>query len=556
MRPQLVPAHTAPNALHAVSPATATWSSINLAEAVPGVMTPLCASVWVPASELGLREPFVAMGALPASRGAIPADPSERITNAFFGRMAVRVDFLCEMGDLIPGQSGEALSRDFFGFVPPDFRSAPSARRLLFILARYPRTFAGIGRRIAALRTETDEWWRRETSRVGGYDLVQTQQLAGQARDRFFTALAAQAVISATVIQPVQEQLNTVCTEAGVDPAVLLRGSSHEEGAVLDDLWAASRGALSADEFIGRHGYHGPGEGELETRVWREDPAAVDSLIRRYQAKPDTESPRADASEHARRRRETEATLMSACGAAGRLRARTVLGLARRYIPLRGTGKVSYLQSLDVLRAAARRIGELLVDAGRLVSEDDAFYLTIDELTGTAVTERSIDLRRTVDGRREIRTRYQAITVPSVWTGQPEPQSPSGPTDETVSSLSGVGACAGIAQGRAVVVTDPAETEIADGDILIAHTTDPSWVSLMFLSAALVVDIGGVMSHAAVVARELGIPCVMNTGTGTSVLRTGDIIRVDGATGTITIIDREPRPQTKPETSTTERTHQ
>jgi pyruvate,water dikinase len=534
-----VPAHTAPNALHAVSPSNATWSSINLAEAVPGVMTPLCASVWVPASELGLREPFVAMGALPVGRGAIPVDASERITNAFFGRMAVRVDFLCEMGDLIPGQSGEALSRDFFGFVPPDFRSKPSARRLPFILARYPRTFASIGRRIAQLRTETDLWWRREISRIAGRDLPTAQQLATTARDRFFTTLAAQAVISATVIQPVQEQLATVCTKAGVDPAVLLRGSSHEEGAVLDDLWAASRGTLAVEDFICRHGYHGPGEGELETRVWREDFSTVKSLIHQYQAKPDTESPRADAAEHLRRRQEAEAQLMSACSAVGRLRANTVLRLARHYIPLRGTGKVAYLQSLDVLRATARHIGGLLVDAGRLADADDAFYLTIDELTGAAATDPTVDLRRTVVGRREIRAQYQALTVPSAWTGQPEPQSVSAPIDETLRSLTGIGACAGIAEGRAIVVTDPAETEIADGDILIAHTTDPSWVSLMFLSSALVVDIGGMMSHAAVVARELDIPCVMNTGTGTSAVRTGDIVRVDGAAGTIEIISRE-----------------
>jgi pyruvate,water dikinase len=550
MRFQSVPAHTVPNALHGMSPPRATWSSINLAEAVPGVMTPLCASVWVPASELGLRDPFVAMGALAARRGAIPNDVNERITNAFFGRMAVRVDFLCEMGDLIPGQSGEALSRDFFGFVPPDFCSAPSARRLPFILARYPLTLARIGRRITRLRTETDTWWRRETSRVNGFDLAQAQQVAADARDRFFTNLAAQAVISATAIQPVQEQLATVCNAAAVDPAVLLRGSSHEEGLVLDDLWAASRGTLSVEEFLHRHGYHGPGEGELETLVWREDSAAVSSLVRRYQEKSDAESPRADAGEHQRRRREAQGKLMSALGPMGRLRARTVLRLARYFIPLRGTGKVSYLQSLDVLRAAARRIGSILVSEGRLADPEDAFYLTIDELTGTAATNPAIDIRGIVIVRRQIRAEYQALAVPSAWTGQPEPQPLCAQPAEMVHSLSGTGACAGVVEGRAVVVTNPAETEVDDGDILIAHTTDPSWVSLMFLSSALVVDIGGLMSHAAVVARELGIPCVMNTGNGTTVLRTGDFIRVDGTAGTVEIISRESHPLT----STTERT--
>ena len=156
----------AASALHAVSPPDASWSSINLAEAVPGVMTPLCASVWVPASELGLRAPFAAMGVLPADQAVIPEDPSRRITGAFYGRMAVRVDFLCEMGDLIPGQSGEALSRDFFGFVPDDFVSQPSMRRLPWIVARYPRTLLQIAGRIDRLRADTDAWWRTQISRI------------------------------------------------------------------------------------------------------------------------------------------------------------------------------------------------------------------------------------------------------------------------------------------------------------------------------------------------------------------------------------------------------
>lgn len=542
--------HTAANVLHAKSKPAATWSSINLAEAVPGVMTPLCASVWVPASELGLRQPFLAMGALPARLAGIPADPADRITNAFYGRMAVRVDFLCRMGDLIPGHSGEALSRDFFGFVPDDFRSQPSVRRLPFIVVRYPRTIASIGRRIKCLRRETDAWWRAETGRMAGLEFGEAQRVAAAARDRFFDALAAQAVISATVIQPIQEQLASVCKRADVDAAVLLRGSSHEEGAVLDDLWAVSRGALDIEQFVERHGYHGPGEGELETHVWREDPAAVHALVRRYRAKPDTESPHAHAAAHRRERQRAERTLLNASGLLGRLRSRSVLALARHYIPLRGTGKVSYLQSLDVLRAAARHLGELMVASGRLAEADDALYLTIDELTGGFATDPSVDLKGVVTERRRLRREYQAITLPTAWTGQPEALSLCGTTEEeTPHTLSGVGACAGIVEGRAVVVDDPADAEVDDGDILVARTTDPSWVSLMFLSSALVVDIGGFMSHAAVVARELDIPCVMNTGCGTSVLRTGDLVRVDGAAGTVELLDRSMRP-----TNTNERT--
>lgn len=526
----------AANALHAIAPDGSSWSSINLAEAVPGVMTPLCASAWVPASELGLREPFHAMGVLARGELAIPDDPADRITNVFFGRMAVRVDFLCRIGDLVPGQSGEALSRDFFGFVPPDYVSEPSLRRLPMILARYPRTLVTIAKRIERLRATTDEWWRVEVPRTGNLSLAAAQKRITEAHWRFAETLAAQAVISACAIQPIQEQLSKVCETAGVDPAVLLRGATHEEGAVLDDLWAVSRGGLTLDQFLGRHGYHGPGEGEVSTTVWREDPAPLDRLVQQYVAKPDSDAPGASAAQHASERLAAERKLLADVGPAGRLKARIVLRLARRFIPLRGTGKVSYLQSLDVLRATARRVGTLLVADGIIDQVDDAFYLTADELAHPALPAPGDRVRDLVAGRRALRERYQSLTVPSAWTGQPSPEAvtDAGPVDR----LTGVGACSGTAEGRAVVVLDPSSAEIEEGDILVAHTTDPAWVSLMFLSGALVVDIGGMMSHAAVVARELGIPCVMNTGSGTTGLRTGDRVRVDGAAGTVDVLER------------------
>jgi phosphohistidine swiveling domain-containing protein len=110
--------------------------------------------------------------------------------------------------------------------------------------------------------------------------------------------------------------------------------------------------------------------------------------------------------------------------------------------------------------------------------------------------------------------------------------------------VTGLGVSGGIVEGRVRVLTDPADCDIADGDILVAHITDPSWVTLMFLSAALVVDVGGPLSHTAVVAREMGIPCVANTKTATSTLRTGDLCRVDGTAGAVMI--PEPRRPTEP----------
>jgi pyruvate, water dikinase len=114
-----------------------------------------------------------------------------------------------------------------------------------------------------------------------------------------------------------------------------------------------------------------------------------------------------------------------------------------------------------------------------------------------------------------------------------EPES----TNDTV-LLTGTGTSPGIVEGLVRVVGDPGQDDVETGEILVAHTTDPSWASIMFQSSALVVDIGGLLSHAAIVARELGVPCVMGTGNATQTLRTGDWCRVDGSAGTVEVLHR------------------
>jgi pyruvate,water dikinase len=94
----------------------------------------------------------------------------------------------------------------------------------------------------------------------------------------------------------------------------------------------------------------------------------------------------------------------------------------------------------------------------------------------------------------------------------------------------------GVVEGVARVMSGADDGELDDGEILVCHTTDPSWAPLFLLASALVVDIGGAMSHCALVAREIGLPCVINTGDGTTVINTGDRIRVDGDAGTVEVL--------------------
>lgn len=527
-----------PNAIHERSLPDASWSSVNLAEAVPGVMSPLSWGLWGPASERGIRAPFFAMGALTRKKLAVPANDDDRVIKIFFGRQALRMDFICQLGDLIPGQTGVGLATDVFGFVPPGYRSRPSLRRVPFVAVRYPHTFATIAAEVRRLRIRTDAWWRAEIDRSTTLDLAAATAQLAEAAELFAAALATQATLVACAVQPIYQQVRKLAGSVGVDGGTLMKGhGSHEETAAIQDLWAVSRGLMSVPDFLAAHGYHGSAEGEVSSVVWREDPEPVRRLVEGYRAlAEDTDPARAEVRRMAERAA-AERELLCRLPATKRVLARLLLRLAARYLPLRGVAKVSYLQCIDVARASARRIGALLAERGTVADAEDVFYLTTDEV----LRRLPVDPRALVAARRELRTRYQGLRVPSTFTGQPS-ATPLDPAVESAATgtvqVTGVGASPGVAEGRAVVVADPTDADIDSGDILIAHTTDPAWASVMYLSAGLVVDIGGVLSHAAVVAREIGVPCVMNTQVGTRAIATGDIVRMDGSAGTVQIISR------------------
>ncbi len=140
--------------------------------------------------------------------------------------------------------------------------------------------------------------------------------------------------------------------------------------------------------------------------------------------------------------------------------------------------------------------------------------------------------------RRAKRVLYQRYSAPpSHWTGSPpEIDDADPPVDAQI--VEGIGVSPGVKVGTARVLTSPDFDDVEPGEILVATFTDPGWAWVMFISAALVVDIGGPLSHAAVVARELGLPCVVNTQNGTKLIRTGDELRVNGDTDAVEILGR------------------
>ena len=520
------------NPLHDCSPADAHWTTTNVGEAMPGVLTPLSWSVWRPTGA-ALAELAYAVGALSESERRELSHPDGQPMRIFYGRVAFQLEFFALLGDRLPGTTGPEAAKSLLGRIPDDLHYKPTVKRYPSIAWRFPTTFLKVPKQVRTAEAETAAWYQHAIATVADLDIAAALQLLIEARTRLVHLVTLQSTAVIAGLQPVYDALDALIAKAGVgDVATLSGGAGAEMMGVVGDLWKASRRDLDLQTVLREHGFHGYMEGELSSTVWREDPAPLKRLLTEYARRPASDNPLVREKQRQEEAARLRPALLAALPATQRPLARAVLALARRRLPLRGVVKVSLLQAFDVARAAARRIGTELQSDGRLRDPEDVFYLTVDELTGAWPG----DARALVARRRERRAAYQRIGIPSDWTGTP-PASVRDVELDGDTVLSGIGVSAGTVEGVVRVVTDPSE-QLGSNEILVAPTTDPSWSSIMFVSKALVVDIGGALSHAAVVARELGIPCVVNTRSGTRSLRSGDVVRVDGKAGTVEVLTR------------------
>lgn len=510
------------------------WSTDNMGEAAPGVLSPLGWSLWGHIGEIAAREALYRAGALTPAERALPASVEDRVVRVFCGRMAMQVQFLATVGNRMPGTSGQQVAEGIFGRIPEELDYTPSKSRYPAVAARLPGVATFTPGQVRKLARETDAWWAAHTRAAASWDRGEAVAGLRIGMQWFGRTLTLHTLCLMTCVSPVYDILTKLVERVGAGDVAALSGSGGAEMAVVTDIWRSSRRQLTLDQVVANHGFHGPAEGEVSSRVWREDSSPLTALIARYADEPESASPAAIEKRRMEGERAARAEILSAVPSWQRPGVAAVLDLAARRIPMRGVGKRSFLQGIDGTRAAARRLGELLASDGVLEDPDDAFYLTWREL----MLGPPPDARSLVSLRRARRAEYQELILPGNWRGTPKPL--TAPAGE-VNTVSGIGASAGVVEGRVRVLMSPDFDAVEPDEILVAPTTDPSWSSVMFISSALVVDIGSALSHAAVVARELGLPCVVNTRSGTRDLRTGDLVRVDGSAGTVTVLQRAAR---------------
>jgi pyruvate,water dikinase len=197
--------------------------------------------------------------------------------------------------------------------------------------------------------------------------------------------------------------------------------------------------------------------------------------------------------------------------------------------------------------ALGRRIllelGRKLAARGLLESPEDIFFLRLEEIDLVRAKDASPSARQLVSARRTEFEKNLQITPPPVVVGAFDPaQYMPIPFDANARILTGLGVSAGVAMGPARVITR-AETQerVLPGEVLVAPFTDPGWTPYFLPACAIVMDQGGLLSHGSIIAREYGIPAVVNVGPATQIIRTGQLLKVDGNRGEVRILSEPDR---------------
>ena len=229
-----------------------------------------------------------------------------------------------------------------------------------------------------------------------------------------------------------------------------------------------------------------------------------------------------------------------------------VLGQARARVRHRENLRFERTRVFGRVRRIFVEAGKRLAGEALLARPDDVFYLQVDEVLGVVEgTVTTASLAALADVRRREYDAYRQMEAPAdrfetrgaVWVGNRFQAAPAAAGSAATPALSederrGIGCCPGVVEGRARVIRDPRGASLAPGDILVAERTDPGWILLFPAASAVVVERGSVLSHSAIVARELGLPAVVSLPGLTSWLQTGDRIAVDGATGVVRRLSR------------------
>lgn len=530
------------------------YTRSNIGEMLPGVVTPLTASVTARGIDVGLQRMLIALG----------IDREEtaqfRFVGVFSGQLFLNLTSLAKLGTHVAGASAERMCQSICGRTVDELEPGPiqpaldRARRAI-AYGRYLASARTRPRRLAAL-SEGLSWERHDDALSQWSQLERAMPALFEAYEHHLASSALSGALSPALLEiaskgkPATDREHARVAElmagaSDVESADIASGAERVAAAIVEadregrfgtaDVEDAVRfltsdGPISAREafagYLVRHGHRAVRELELREPSWQDDPSP---LVRMLQAS-------VRARQEARAPRRDSETSPGSVRPPVPLPLRPLVAWARAGVRYREATKSLLVRMSCSFKAAYRHLGALLAARGALPDPDAVFFLTHEEL-GRAARGTEGGFGGLAAARRRALSVQAGLVFPTLFRGRPEPV--WGSVAKADGCLTGRPVSAGVAVGRACVVRTLAEAEaIQPGDILVAPITDVGWTPYFAAIAGLVTDLGSAVSHGAVVAREVGLPCVVNTAVGTSTFRTGDVLRLDGTRGTVELVRR------------------
>ncbi len=553
----------------------------NIGEVFPEVLTQATYHLGVTSAEAGWRQAFDEMGIL--KKGDFSTDEPV-IIGCYGGYGYLNISYLRIVGVRAPGSSPEAIDLSLFGEGdPPPYDPRPgdksvwnSIKMLRYVLKALgtddePDCVEDSRQRLARFQATRPSLEADDAALIRFLHQF-PDQMQLQFRNHMlttFTASIVTGVLFDGTVAAERPELLTDLTAAMGDVAsaaysqALYQVAKHARsepavGAAFDQGVAGLGERLATvDEagpfndafadFIERYGHRGPNDWELSARTWENTPelayAAIDVM---RQAEHDLD-PAPRLADVESRRQAAADVIRPHLGRLDRPNFDKAVKAIRHWVRGREATRdlciQLYLPARQVFFELARRAAER---GGTPNLRDVAMLHPYDELPAYVAEPQPFldDLAERV----ALRDRFAAIEPPFFISSQSEvpgieeleaakADQQAAETAETGTVLSGAPGCAGTARGRARVVLDPADPAgMEPGDILVAPLTDPAWTPLFLPAAAVVVNVGALMSHAVIVSRELGIPCVVAVDGATERIEDGAMIEVDGTAGTVTVV--------------------
>jgi len=296
------------------------------------------------------------------------------------------------------------------------------------------------------------------------------------------------------------------------------------------------------DRFMELYGMRCPGEIDISNVRWREAPTMIVPAILNHMKSNRHGEHREKFRQGQKEADEYVQFILARTGKtfAGVLKIRLLsrfISIYRNTAGLREFPKYALVRLLGIYRQAILELAKSLQEKKILQQEKDVFYLSLDELVDLQENRFTGNVEALIRSRQRAFEQYQRLTPPRVITSEGEiftgvrsgVQAPEG-------ALVGTPVSAGVAEGYARVVYKPEEAKLNKGDILVAPFTDPGWTPLFHSAQALVVEVGGMMTHGSVIAREYGIPAVVGIDNVTKTLKDGQYVRVDGTRGFVQVL--------------------